>query len=243
MSSDCHRSQSLLATVYAHDVVPLEVYPTTWAARGLSSLASQSRQVLDPRGSHSAKMARMSEPTTPDSAPENEPDLGLDPAPAEVSDPPAPTRGRQLIFIAAALVVALGLGGALFLIFRGDDATKPLSDEDQAKAAAVALLEGTYKSARGDASGCRQMTDNLILDSGQTDFFDRCVEQTESLGEENQSLVVDSVEATEVTLNDDGETGTVKVDVTATVDGTTETKNAPVPVRKVEGRWKVDPQG
>jgi len=215
----------------------------------------------------------MSEPTAPDSEPAAEPDVepaaetpAETPAEPEAdvegdidpdtdvyaepdADPVAPTgseppaRSRQLVYIAAALVVALALGGGLFFIFRGDDEPKKLSSEDQASAAAVALLDGTYKSAQGDDSGCRKMTDNLALTPEQSDFFDRCVTQTKAAEKPTTVLVVDSIKATKVVIDEAAGTGEVTVDVTATVDGETKTQTADVPVKKVNGAWKVDPLG
>ncbi|MCX6397607.1 MAG: hypothetical protein NTV23_14060 [Propionibacteriales bacterium] len=209
----------------------------------------------------------MSEPTAPDSEHEDQPDavsltkdsvqdgaeaevepeiadpdaaepVDVDPAP--VVEPAAPAgRNRQLLFIAAALVVALALGGGLFFIFRGGDDAKPASAEDQAKAAVIALLEGTYKVASGDKAGCQQLVDNLVLTPEQSDFYQRCVDETAKATP--APLTIDSIKATKVTLNDAAGTGTVDVDVAATVDGKSETKSASVPVKKVDGRWKVDP--
>lgn len=186
--------------------------------------------------------------------PAAEPDVEIDPDTDVYAEPDAdpvaptggepPARSRQLIYIAAALVVALALGGGLFLAFRGgDDGPTKVSAQDQASAAAVALLDGTYKSAQGDSSGCRTMTDNLALTPEQSDFFDRCVTQTNAAEKPTTVLVVDSIKATKVTLDETAGTGKVTVDVTATVDGASKTQTADVPVKKVDGVWKVDPLG
>lgn len=183
------------------------------------------------------------EPSVEAETPEDTEGAGLGPD-SEVATP-APAKNRQPLYIGIALFATLVITGVFVLLglLLGDDKPDPVSSEDQAKAVAVALVEGTYKSALGDETGCRQMTDSLILTAEQGDFYDRCVEQTKLVDQTTMSLTIESVVATEVTLDEAAGTGTVNVDVTANNAGETETKNAPVPVKKVDGVWKVNPLG
>lgn len=159
---------------------------------------------------------------------------------AAAGDPPGTgqPRNRQLIFIAAALVVALAIGGGLFFVFRGDD-KKSTNPEDQAEAAALATLSATYKVAAGDASACEDLQKNLFVPADQAaGFADRCREAAESAG--NTPLVINSINTLSVNLDDAAGSGEVEVEVDATVDGKAEKQTTKIPVTKVEGVWKVN---
>lgn len=212
-------------------------------------------------------MAGMSEPTEPDSQPETEPVVELDAAPEteaesahETTTQPgaapdvAPEADldvamtpeaspafstRQAIVISAALVVALALSIGLILILRSDDKAKPVSAEDQAKTAAVAMFHGIYKVARGDTAGCQDLVDNLALTPEQGNFFNDCVAKIPTEPPTAATVVLDSVNPTQVTLDEAAGTGTVLLDVSTTENGKSETQPASVPVIKVDGRWKV----
>lgn len=203
----------------------------------------------------SAKMTGMSEPTAPDSQPENAPETApeaeletdLDTATPELdqtgtgSPSDAGSKSNQIVAIAAALVLVLVIGVvAAFALLGDDDKAKPVSSEDQAKAAAVAMFQGIYKVARGDTAGCQDLVDNLALTPEQSNFFNDCVAKIPTEAAAAAAVVLDSVNPTQVTLDEAAGTGTVVLDVATTENGKSETQPASVPVVKVDGHWKVD---
>lgn len=218
----------------------------------------------------SAKMTGMSEPTTPDEqpddatetpeTPETPEDIEADAAvgtedateeapegePVEEApegEPVATTSGsptNQAVLIGAALaIVAVIVAVIVFAVTRGDD--KP-SDSEQAKKAAVTLLQGLYKVRIGDVAGCQQVIDNLLVPASEdaNGALDRC---TKSIAEADPAAAneVTSIVANAVTVDKAAGTAKVTVTVTETVDGTPSAKPATMGMRKVDGRWKYDP--